>query len=116
MLKVYGIPNCQSVKKALAHLRETGVEHEFVNFRKTPLTQDKIDAWLATVGAETLVNRRGTSWRTLTPEEKLAAENADTLCALLLEKPTLIKRPVVEWPDGRITTGLDAVLVAEARS
>lgn len=116
MLKVYGIPNCQSVKKALAHLETAGIEHEFVNFRKTSLTADKIDAWLAAVGAETLVNRRGTSWRTLTPEEKLAAENADTLRALLFEKPTLIKRPIVEWPDGRITTGLDAVLVAEARS
>lgn len=91
MLKVYGIPNCQSVKKALAHLETAGIEHEFVNFRKTPLTADKIDAWLA-------------------------AEKADTLRALLFEKPTLIKRPIVEWPDGRITTGLDAVLVAEARS
>ena len=116
MLKVYGIPNCQSVKKALAHLDQAGIEPEFVNFRKTPLTSDKIDAWLEAVGAETLVNRRGTSWRTLTPEEKLAAENADTLRALLLEKPTLIKRPVVEWPDGRVTTGLDAVLTAEVRS
>lgn len=116
MLKVYGIPNCQSVKKALAHLDQAGIVHEFVNFRKTPLTADKIDAWLEAVGAETLVNRRGTSWRTLTPEEKLAAENADTLRALLLEKPTLIKRPVVEWPDGRVTVGLDAVVAAEVRS
>ena len=68
------------------------------------------------MGAETLVNRRGTSWRTLTPEEKLAAENTDTLRTLLLEKPTLIKRPIVEWPSGRVTTGLDAVLTAEVRS
>ena len=52
----------------------------------------------------------------LTPEEKLAAESLDTLRTLLLEKPTLIKRPVVEWPDGRVTTGLDAVLTAEVSS
>lgn len=116
MLKVYGIPNCQSVKKALSHLTDAGIEHEFVNFRKTPLSAEKIDAWLAAVGAETLVNRRGTSWRTLTPEEKAAAESAATLSALLFAKPTLIKRPVVEWPDGRVTTGLDAVLSTEVRA
>ena len=116
MLKVYGIPNCQSVKKALAHLADAGVAHEFVNFRKTPLTEAKIDAWLEAVGADTLVNRRGTSWRTLTPEEKAAPEAPETLRALLFAKPTLIKRPVVEWPDGRVTTGLDAVLAAEVRS
>ena len=110
MLKVYGIPNCQSVKKALSHLTDAGIEHEFVNFRKTPLSAEKIDAWLAAV------TRRGTSWRTLTPEEKAAAESAATLSALLFAKPTLIKRPVVEWPDGRVTTGLDAVLSAEVRA
>lgn len=116
MLTVYGIPNCQSVKKALALLTDRGVEHVFINFKKTPLTSDQIASWLEKVPASILVNRRGTSWRQLSDDEKAAAEGHESLLAPLVAKPTLIKRPIVEWPDGHVTTGLDAFLAEEALS
>lgn len=109
MLKVYGIPNCQSVKKALSLLTEKEVPYEFINFRKEPLTATKVESWLKLVPTTLLVNRRGTSWRQLSDDEKRAADAPETLLALLLAKPTLIKRPIVEWPDGHVTVGLDTL-------
>ena len=67
MIKVYGIPNCDTVKKARAWLAEQGVAHEFHDFKKQGVPEDRLDAWLAAVGWERLLNRRGPTWRKLDP-------------------------------------------------
>lgn len=109
-MKLYGIPNCDSVKRARAAL--AGVDHTFHDFRRDGLPPERLDAWLAAAGWQTLLNRRGTTWRQLGEAERAAVVDRDSARAALLARPSLVKRPVVEWDDGRITVGLGAVLAA----
>ncbi|MBR7002904.1 MAG: arsenate reductase [Neisseriaceae bacterium] len=102
MIFVYGIVNCGSVKKARQQLDDNGTAYEFVDFKKTPPTDKQIGHWLNQVGAEKLINKKGTKWRSLTDEEKQLP--ATTLIA---QYPTIIKRPLIEWADGTISVGLD---------
>jgi len=105
---VYGIPNCDTVKRARAWLAANGREHVFHDFRKTGVPQARLDAWLAAAGWETLLNRKGTSWRKLDDAARGRVTDAKSARELMLEVPSVIKRPVVEWDDGRITVGFDA--------
>jgi Spx/MgsR family transcriptional regulator len=107
-MKVYGIPNCDTVKKALAWLTEQGRAHEFHDFKKAGVPPDHLDDWLRAVGWETLLNRKGTTWRKLGDEERAKVTDAASARALMLAQPSVIKRPVVEWADGRISVGFDA--------
>ena len=95
MVIVYGIKNCDSVKKACAWLTRNNIEFQFHDFRKDGLTLTKIRQWTKIVDWETLLNRRGTTWRNLsdTIKSNITMTNAQKLMA---EQPTLIKRPVVE--------------------
>lgn len=101
---VYGIPNCDSVKKALGQLKTAGILHTFHDFRKAGLNASLLETWLQQVPLDILINRKGSTWRQLSESEQAAAGQADTAIALLLEKPALIKRPVIDT-DGRITVG-----------
>lgn len=107
MITLYGIPNCDTVKKARAWLNEQGVEHRFHDFKKQGVPQAELDHWLATAGWETLVNRRGTTWRGLDDATRASVVDAPSARAVLLQHPSLIKRPVVGWMDGSVTTGFD---------
>ncbi|WP_186073139.1 arsenate reductase [Burkholderia gladioli] len=98
---VYGIPNCDTVKKARVWLDEHGVAFDFHDFKKAGLTAAIVKGWLKDVPLETLVNRRGTTWRALSDEVKASAETEAGAIALMLDKPSVIKRPVVEV-DGRV--------------
>lgn len=104
---VYGIPNCESVKKALASLKAKGHTVHFHDFRKAGLSADLLQQWLQQVDMNTLINRKGTTWRTLDDADKARAESRESAIALLLEKPTLIKRPVVDIA-GSISIGQTA--------
>ncbi|TFV92895.1 ArsC family reductase [Oxalobacteraceae bacterium OM1] len=92
---LYGIPNCDTVKKARTWLAEHGVEHQFHDFKKAGITPDMIAAWLQQVGWETLVNRKGTTWRGLDDARKAQIGDAASATALMLETPSVIKRPVL---------------------
>lgn len=107
-LILYGIPNCDTVKKARAWLAGQGVEHAFHDFKKQGVPPGRLDAWLRAAGAHRLLNRQGTTWRKLNPAAQADAATAPGARALMLEQPGVIKRPVVEWPDGAITVGFDA--------
>ena len=96
-LTVYGIPNCDTVKRARKALSAAGIDHQFHDFRKDGLTADAVNRWAETVGFDVLVNRRGTTWRKL-PANMQASIDAGDLDPLL-EQPTLIKRPVIETDD-----------------
>ena len=76
MTVLYGIPNCDTVKKARVWLQEHGVEYEFSDFKKQPPTEGDIRAWLADVPSDTLLNRRGTTWRKLSEAERAAVQAA----------------------------------------
>ncbi len=95
MLSVYGIKNCDTVQRALARLREAGIEHRFHDFKLEGLSATKAQAWIAALGVDVVVNRKGTTWRKLdaATQAGLGAANA---AALLAKEPSLVKRPVFE--------------------
>lgn len=104
---LFGIPNCDTVRKARKWLEASGIDHQFIDFRETPTPPDQLRSWLAQVGAP-LLNKRSTTWKQLTDSERQAAEQyGDALIALLGAHPTLIKRPVLEH-EGRVRVGFSA--------
>ena len=104
-MTLYGISNCDTVKRARTWLADHGIEHRFHDFKKAGVPPDRLDAWLDVVGWEVLLNNKGTTWRKLNDARKQAVVDAASARALMLEQPSVIKRPVVEWADGRITVG-----------
>ena len=112
MTVLYGIPNCDTVKKARVWLQEHGVEYEFSDFKKQPPTEGDTRAWLADVPSDTLLNRRGTTWRRLTPEQQAAAADPAAAVALMAAEPSLIKRPVLEH-GGAFHCGFQTALYEE---
>jgi arsenate reductase len=92
MLSVYGIKQCDTCRKALKWLSSQGIEHNFHDFRVDGLDEDLLQSWLNSSFADKLINRRSTSWRQLTDEQRQFEGQAQV--QLLLQFPTLIKRPV----------------------
>ena len=92
MLTVYGIKQCDTCRKALKWLAAKDIEHHFHDFRVDGLLPETLAAWMASPFAALLVNRRSTTWRQLSDQQRQST--GDALLALLLEHPTLIKRPV----------------------
>jgi arsenate reductase (glutaredoxin) len=107
MMKLYGIANCDTVKRARACLAAQGLACVFHDFKKAGVPADRLDAWMQAVGWERLLNRQGTTWRKLPDAERAAVVDAATARALMLAHPSVIKRPVVDWPPGTITVGFD---------
>lgn len=107
-ITLYGIPNCDTVRKARAWLAGNGVDHAFHDFKKQGVPADHLDRWLREAGWEKLLNRQGTTWRKLDPQSQARAADAAGARALMLAQPSVIKRPVVEWDDGGVSVGFDA--------
>jgi len=95
-LTLYGIPNCDTVKKARTWLAGHGLAHGFHDFKKQGVPPESLDRWLATLGWEALLNRKGTTWRRLDPARQAAVRDAASARALMVEQPSVIRRPVVE--------------------
>jgi len=104
-ITLYGISNCDTVKKARAWLQAQGRETQFHDFKKAGVPVDRLDAWVHAVGWERLVNRKGTTWRQLDPSLQASVVDAASAKRLMLAQASVIKRPVVEWADGAITVG-----------
>ena len=96
-IPLYGIPNCDTVKKARTWLTDQGFEYVFHDFKKQGLPEKALNSWLKALDWETVVNRKGTSWRKLSPDEQASVTNAVTAKPFLLANPSLVKRPVIEW-------------------
>ena len=94
MIKVYGIKNCNKVRDTFKWLKENDVEYEFIDLKKEPLSEGKLDEFVHKVGLDVLVNRRGMKWRQLGLKDKNL--NEDELFDQLLEHQVMIKRPVLE--------------------
>ena len=112
MIQLYGIPNCDTVKRARAWLAEHGHEVAFHDFKKQGVPAELLPAWLAAFGRDKLVNRAGTTWRKLDDAVKAAVVDDASAAALMRREPSVIKRPVVRWPDGRLTLGFSPELFA----
>jgi Spx/MgsR family transcriptional regulator len=95
-MKVYGIANCNTVKAARAWLDTHGQSYEFVDYKKTPPTPELLARWCAALRWENVLNRRGTTWRMLDPTVRNRVRDEKSAIALMLAKPSIIKRPIVE--------------------
>ncbi|QEY24618.1 arsenate reductase [Neisseria animalis] len=107
MIKLYGIPNCDTVKKARTWLVDNGIDYEFVDFKKHAPDEALLTAWLQQVSLEILLNKRGTTWRKLSEAEQQEAQTQQGAIRLLAANPSMIKRPVLE-KDGSVRVGFSA--------
>jgi Spx/MgsR family transcriptional regulator len=112
-IQLYGIPNCDTVKKARDWLTAQGVDYTFHDFKKQGVPTDLLPAWLKAVGRDTLINRKGPTWRNLGPEVHATVVDDATAIAVMLANSSVIKRPVVAWADGKVTVGFKPELFAQ---
>ena len=113
MIEVYGIPNCDTVKKSTNWLKENGLEFVFHNFKQEIPTATMLEAWAKQVPLEILINKKSTTWKALTPEQQQLAGKKSTAFPLLMAHTSLIKRPVVAWPNGTLTVGFTPKMFEE---
>ena len=107
LITLYGIANCDTVKKARTWLTEHGKSHEFHDFKKHGVPPAELARWADAVGWESLLNRKGTTWRQLNSEAQLAVVDSASAQALMQAQTSVIKRPVVDWGGGKFTVGFD---------
>ena len=105
-LTIYGIPNCDSVKKARDWFDVHGITYTFHDYKKQGVPETLLRQWVKARGWEVLLNRKGTTWRELNAATKAGVGNAETAIAVMLTHPSTIKRPVVTR-DGAIVVGVD---------
>jgi arsenate reductase (glutaredoxin) len=98
MVKIYGIPNCDTIKKARQWLTDRGIEYDFHDYKRDGLNEEMLKPWINTLGWEALVNKRSTSWRQLDDNIKLKFDKAKAV-KIMLSNPSIIKRPLLD--DGK---------------
>lgn len=103
---VFGIPNCDQVRKARAWLTEHGVAFVFHDLRKDGLEASRLAQWIARAGRDTLLNRKGTTWRQLGEADRTAVVDDASAQALMLARVTVIRRPIIEF-DEQLVVGFD---------
>ena len=106
MLRIYGIKNCDSMKKAFAWLDAREISYEFHDYKKAGVPRDELLAWCRELGWKAILNNKGTTWRKLTPEQQAVSTQSQAV-ALMLEYPSVIRRPVVHASGGALMVGFD---------
>jgi len=99
MITVYGIPNCDTIKKTRDWLDEHKIKYSFHDYKKSGITKTKLSAWSKTAGWETLLNKKSSTWRSLSPEAQKKVTNETTAIKVMMENNNIIKRPVIENGD-----------------
>ena len=103
-ITIYGIKNCDTMKKARAFLDKSGVAYAFHDYKVSGIEKAKLEGWAKKAGWETVLNRAGTTFRKLSDKEKESITEKKAI-ALMLAQPSMIKRPVLELPGGKILVG-----------
>lgn len=111
MTRIYGIKNCDTMKKAFAWCEQHGVEYVFHDYKKEGVPRERLVEWCKAAGWKTLLNTKGTTFRKLSPEDQEIATQSKAV-ALMVANPSLIKRPVVETSTGQLLVGYDENLFA----
>ena len=111
-LTLYGIKNCDTIKKARAWLDQRGVAYDFHDYKTTGIERGKLEGWAKKLGWESLLNKAGTTFRKLPDQDKEDLTEAKAI-ALMLVQPSMIKRPVLELGGGKILVGFKPELYAE---
>ena len=110
---IYGIKNCDTMKKARAWLDKRGVEYAFHDYKTAGIEREKLERWAKKVGWETLLNRAGTTFRKLTDRYKSGITETKAI-ALMLKQPSMIKRPVLDAGGGKLLVGFKPELYQAA--
>src|SRR4051812_22706303 len=108
-MTVYGIKNCNTVKSALDWLKKNNVEFEFHDYKAKGITASKLKEWSGQVGWESLVNKRGTTWRQLDEATQKIVTNEKAAIDLMQQKTSVIKRPLIEVDDKVLLLGFDPI-------
>ncbi|AWW29938.1 arsenate reductase [Echinicola strongylocentroti] len=114
-LSVYGIKNCDTMKKTFNLLEEEGIAYHFVDYKKTPPTQSLLESFLEKVPLDKLVNKRGTTYRKLSDDEKIKMDEEATALPILVENSSMIKRPVMVYPDGEVVLGFQKEIILDKK-
>ncbi|UTW49701.1 ArsC family reductase [Bacterioplanoides sp. SCSIO 12839] len=101
MITMFGIPGCDTIKKARKWLEENGVDYQFHDYKKDGLSEAQLDSWLDELGFEALINKRGTTWRKL-PDDIKDNIDRDSARAVMLENQSIIKRPLLDTGSAKI--------------
>lgn len=109
MVKLYGIKNCDTMKKAFAWCEANSVGYEFHDYKKLGVPREKLVLWCRALGWQTLINNKGTTWRKLSPEQQAITTQGQAV-TLMLENPSVIRRPLVENDAGQLLVGFDPTL------
>ena len=112
-LTIYGIKNCDTMKKARAFLDKVGVAYAFHDYKVAGIEKDKLEGWAKKAGWDVLLNKAGTTFRKL-PEAGREGLNEKKAIALMLDQPSMIKRPVLDLGSGKLLVGFKPELYAEA--
>lgn len=107
--RIYGIKNCDSMKKAFTWLDERDIYYEFHDYKKAGVPRDRLVEWCRAVGWKTLLNNKGSTWRKLSSEQQDISTQSKAI-ATMLEYPSIIRRPVVETPGGQLLIGFDPTI------
>ncbi|WP_369957967.1 arsenate reductase [Psychrobacter sp. CLB018] len=108
-LTIYGIKSCSTMKKAFTKLDELGVSYDFHDYKKQGIDKESVQRWVNELGIDKVLNKRGTTWRKLTDEQKQAADSdVDNAIDLLIENTSMIKRPIVE---GQLADKIQPILL-----
>lgn len=108
MIEVYGIPNCDTVKKARVWLTENRIEYTFQDFKKVTIEDTTISSWIDAFGLDTVINKRGTTWRKLSDTDKTLCENAESALPIILSNLSMVKRPIVSIDGKPVLIGFTA--------
>jgi arsenate reductase len=112
-ITIYGIKNCDTMKKARAWLDTHRVAYEFHDYKAAGIDRERLERWSKKVGWETLLNRAGTTFKKLPDKDKATIDSAKAI-ALMLDQPSMIKRPVLDLGGGRLLVGFKPDAYAEA--
>lgn len=104
---VYAIPNCNSVKKGLNWLKANKIEYAFHDYKKQGIASSQLTKWSKQIGWEALINKKGTTWKLLGPELQATITNQKAAIALMAEKTSIIRRPLIEKDGNIIAIGFD---------
>ncbi|HEY0299542.1 MAG TPA: arsenate reductase [Arachidicoccus sp.] len=110
MYKIYGIKNCNTMKKAFDYLNSHKIPYEFHDYKKLGISADKLAEWSSQLGWEKLVNKQGTTWRALSDEVKNSIINEKKAIELMQGKTSVIKRPVIEAGNKIVAIGFEQTL------
>ena len=106
-MKIYGIPNCNTVKKTLDWFKLHQLEYEFHDFKKLGISSEKLEEWEQKLGWEAFINKRGTTWKMLDAELQRSIVSKVYAFKLMQVKPSVIKRPVIETDSGSVILGFN---------